>query len=195
MTNALGNGQLLIISGPSGSGKTSIIERLREHPQVRVSVNVTTRAPRDKEVNGRDYTFVTREEFMEMQQQNLFVETNDVFTNGNLYGSLRSELDSALDEPGIYYIMEVDVIGARNIRSAGYEGLHVFIAPPSPEVLEARLRRRGTDNEEAIAKRLGRAAEERELAEEDRADIVVNDELDAAVELILDRVGLAAHPS
>ena len=195
MRNALGNGQLLIISGPSGSGKTSIIERLREHPQVRVSVNVTTREPRDKEVNGRDYTFVTREEFMAMQQKNLFVETNDVFTNGNLYGSLRSELDSALAEPGVCYIMEVDVIGARNIRSAGYEGLHVFIAPPSPEVLEARLRRRGTDNEEAIAKRLGRAAEERALAEEDRAEIVVNDELDAATELILDRVGLAAHPS
>jgi guanylate kinase len=195
MTNPMGNGQLLIISGPSGSGKTSIIERLREHPQVRVSVNVTTRAPRDKEVNGRDYTFVKREEFMSMQEKGLFVETNDVFTNGNLYGSLRSELDDALAEPGVCYIMEVDVIGARNIRSAGYEGLHVFIAPPSAEVLEGRLRRRGTDDEKAIAKRLGRATEERELAEEDCADIVVNDELGAAVEHILDRVGLTARPS
>lgn len=195
MSIAGDHGQLLIISGPSGSGKTSIIERLREHPQVRVSVNVTTRQPRSGEVNGRDYTFVTREEFVAMKGKGLFVETNDVFTNGNLYGSLRSELDAALAEPGLCYIMEVDVIGARNIRSAGYESLHVFIAPPSAEVLETRLRRRGTDDEQAIAKRLGRAAEERALAEEDDAEIVVNDELERAVEHILDRVGLTARPS
>jgi len=195
MTSTEGHGQLLIISGPSGSGKTSIIERLREHPRVRVSVNVTTRTPRDTEVNGRDYTFVTREDFVAMQQNGLFVETNDVFTNGNLYGSLRSELDAALAEPGVCYIMEVDVVGARNILAAGYEGLHVFIAPPAPEDLEERLRRRGTDDEKAIAKRLGRAAEERALAEEDNADIVVNDELETAVEHILDRVGLTARPS
>lgn len=195
MTDGAGRGQLLIISGPSGSGKTSIIERLREHPQVRVSVNVTTRPPRSGEIDGRDYTFVTREKFHAMKEQGLFVETNDVFTNGNLYGSLRSELDAALASPGVCYIMEVDVIGARNIRDAGYEGLHVFIAPPSREVLETRLRRRGTDDEQAIAKRLGRAAEERKLAEEDGAEVVVNDQLERAVEHILDRVGLTARPS
>ena len=194
-TSTTGRGQLLIISGPSGSGKTSIIERLRDHPQVRVSVNVTTRDARGGEVDGRDYTFVTREEFVAMKEQGLFVETNDVFTNGNLYGSLRSELDAALAEPGVCYIMEVDVVGAHNIRDAGYKGRHVFIAPPSPEVLETRLRQRGTDDEQAIAKRLGRAAEERTLAEEDRAEIVVNDQLDKAVEDILGKVGLTAKPS
>jgi guanylate kinase len=194
-TETNGGGQLLIISGPSGSGKTSIIERLRDHSRVKVSVNVTTRAPRGGEVDGRDYTFVTSDEFSAMEKNGLFVETNDVFTNGTHYGSLRSELDAALAEPGVCYIMEVDVIGARNIRSAGYEGLHVFIAPPSAEVLETRLRRRGTDDEKAIAKRLGRAAKERALAEEDNAEIVVNDELETAVEQILDRVGLTARPS
>ncbi len=184
-------GQLLIISGPSGSGKTSIIERLRKHPLVKVSVSVATRVPRENEQNGRDYTFVSRDEFVEMKEQGLFVETNDVFTNGNLYGSLRSELDAALAEDHVCYIMEVDVVGARNIRTSGYTGTHLFIAPPSGEVLETRLRRRGTDDETAIAARLGRAAEERRLAEEDGATIVINDELDAAVTHILNLVGLS----
>jgi len=188
-------GQLLIVSGPSGSGKTSIIERLREHPQVEVSVNVTTRSPRAGEVDGRDYTFVDRDRFLEMKEQGLFVETNDVFTNGNLYGSLRSELVEALAGEGVCYIMEVDVVGARNIRQAGFDGLHVFIAPPSPEVLERRLRDRGTDDEAAIAKRLGRAAEEHRLAQQDGADIVVNDVLDSAVETILDKLGLPTQTS
>ena len=188
-------GQLLIVSGPSGSGKTSIIERLREHPQVEVSVNVTTRSPRAGELNGRDYTFVDRDRFLEMKEQGLFVETNDVFTNGNLYGSLRSELVEALAREGVCYIMEVDVVGARNIRQAGFDGLHVFIAPPSPEVLERRLRDRGTDDEAAIAKRLGRAAEEHRLAQQDGADIVVNDVLDSAVETILDKLGLPTQTS
>jgi guanylate kinase len=188
-------GQLLIVSGPSGSGKTSIIERLREHPQVEVSVNVTTRSPRTGEVDGRDYTFVDRDRFLEMKEQGLFVETNDVFTNGNLYGSLRSELVEALSGEGVCYIMEVDVVGARNIRQAGFDGLHVFIAPPSPEVLERRLRDRGTDDEAAIAKRLGRAAEEHRLAQQDGADIVVNDVLDSAVETILDKLGLPTQTS
>jgi len=186
-------GRLLIVSGPSGSGKTSIIERLREHPQVRVSVSVTTRTPRAGEVDGRDYTFVDRARFREMAAQGLFVETNDVFSNGNLYGSLRSELDAALATPGLCYCMEVDVVGARNIRKAGYDGRHVFIAPPSQAVLEERLRNRGTDDEAAIARRLGRAAEERALAEQDGAFIVVNDRLDEAVDRVLDHVGLAAR--
>ncbi len=188
-------GTLLIISGPSGSGKTSVIEKLRAHPRVRVSVSVATRPPREGEVDGRDYTFVSRDDFLAMKEEGRFVETNDVFTNGNLYGSLKSELNEALAEPGLVYIMEVDVVGARNIRDAGYEGLHVFIAPPSREVLETRLRRRGTDDEAAIAKRLGRAAEERRLAEEDGAVIVVNDELDRAVEQIMDETGLSPLPS
>ncbi len=178
-------GRLAVISGPSGSGKTSVIERLRAHPRVEVSVSVTTRPPRANEVHGRDYTFVSRERFEQLVEQQAFVETNDVFSNGHLYGSLRSELEAALAVPGRMYIMEVDVVGARSIRGAGYDGLHVFIAPPSAEVLEQRLRDRGTDDEAAIARRLGRAAEERTMAEADGATIVVNESLDAAVDEVL----------
>ena len=193
MTNAAQN--LLIVSGASGSGKTTIIERMRKHPQVRVSINVTTRPPRDGEQDGRDYTFVSRERFEQMKTEGLFVETNDVFTNGTLYGSLKSDLDAALGRADELYIMEVDVVGARNIRDAGYEGLHVFITAPSPEVLAKRLRERGTDDEAAIAKRLGRAAEERALADQVSATIVENDVVEHAVERILERVGLSALPS
>lgn len=188
-------GRLVVISGPSGSGKTSVIERLRRHPRVRVSVSVTTRPRRQGEIDGRDYSFVTRERFEELHRQGAFVETNDVFGVGNLYGSLRSELDQALAVPGGIYIMEVDVIGARNIRRAGYDGLHLFIAPPSREVLEQRLRARGTDDAAAIEKRLGRADEERRVADEERATIIVNHNIDDAVQEILDRLGLEALPA
>jgi guanylate kinase len=193
MTNAAQN--LLIVSGASGSGKTTIIERMRKHPQVRVSINVTTRPRRDGERDGRDYAFVSRECFEQMKADGLFVETNDVFTNGTLYGSLKSDLDAALARADELYIMEVDVVGARNIREAGYAGLHVFITAPSSEVLAKRLRERGTDDEAAIAKRLGRAEEERELADQVSATIVENDVVDHAVERILERVGLSALPS
>jgi guanylate kinase len=184
-------GRLLVISGPSGSGKTSIIEGLRAHPAVEVSVSVTTRPKRPGEVDGRDYTFVEEARFQELYAADAFIETNDVFGVGNHYGSLRSELEQALGRPGCVYIMEVDVIGARNIL-AGYDGLHLFIAPPSPEVLEQRLRDRGTDDEAAIEKRLGRAAEERRMAEEDEATIIINHRIEDAVQEILRLLGLAA---
>lgn len=185
-------GKLVVISGPSGSGKTSIIRKLREHPQVRVSVSVTTRPPRAGEVDGRDYTFVDRETFHEMNDAGRFVETNDVFSNGTLYGSDRDELEQALAEPGTVYIMEVDTLGARNIRNAGYDGTFIFIAPPDAATLEQRLRSRGTDDDAAITRRLGRAAEEHAMAEEDGALIVVNDEIDASAHRILEELGLSS---
>jgi len=188
-------GRLVVISGPSGSGKTSIIERLRAHARVRVSVNVVTRPPREDEVDGRDYTFVSRERFLEMLDKGQFVETNDVFGSGHLYGSVKQDLEDALATEGAVYLMEVDVTGARNIRKAGYDGLYIFIAPPSSEVLEQRLRRRGTDDEAAIARRLGRAREEREMAEADGALIIVNEDLDEAVARIEQAVGLSSSPT
>lgn len=184
-------GQLVVISGPSGSGKTSIIERLREHPRVRVSVSVTTRKPRAGEVDGRHYTFVDRDTFLQMNAAGRFVETNDVFGNGSLYGSDKRELDEALAEPGCVYIMEVDTLGARHIREAGYAGTYIFIAPPDDATLEQRLRSRGTDDDLEIRRRLGRANEEREMARADNALIVINDEIDAAARRILDEVGLS----
>lgn len=188
-------GRLVVISGPSGSGKTSIIERLRRHPAVSVSVSVTTRQRRPAEVDGRDYSFVTRERFGQLFQQGAFVETNDVFGVGNLYGSRRSQLEEALVSPGLVYIMEVDVVGAGNIRKAGYEGLHLFIAPPSRQVLEQRLRDRGTDDALAIEKRLARAEDERREAEAQGATIIVNHSIEDAVQEILRLLGLEAQPA
>lgn len=184
-------GQLVVISGPSGSGKTSIIRRLREHPRVSVSVSVTTRPPREGEVDGRDYSFVDRDAFMALHADGRFVETNDVFGNGTLYGSDRRELEAAVQQPGAVYIMEVDTLGARNIREAGYDGSFIFIAPPDADTLEKRLRSRGTDDEAAIAKRLGRAAEEHEMALADGALIVVNEDIDDSAQRILDELGLS----
>lgn len=184
-------GQLVVISGPSGSGKTSIIERLRKHPRVRVSVSVTTRAPRAGEIHGRHYTFVDRDTFLEMNAAGRFIETNDVFGNGTLYGSDSRELAEALAQPDCVYIMEVDTLGARNIRKAGYEGTYIFIAPPDAATLEKRLRSRGTDNNTEIERRLGRAAEERAMAEADGTLIVTNDTIDNAANTILDTLGLS----
>ena len=185
-------GKLLVISGPSGSGKSTIINKLRTHPLVSVSVSVATRTPRAGEVDGTDYHFVTVERFRAQHAAGEFVETNDVFANGNLYGSLRSELDKALQRDGRVYIMEVDVDGAHNIREAGYDGgTYVFIEVPREE-LEQRLRGRQTDDEAEIARRLGRADDEARRAREHAGTTIIpNHNVDDAVEAILDLVDLA----
>jgi guanylate kinase len=194
-------GQLVVMSGPSGTGKTTIKERLRRHPAVTVAVTVTTREPRAGEIPDRDYHFVSREQFLAMQAEGRFAETNDVFGNGHLYGSLRTELEAALAQPGRVYLMEVDVTGAENLRRAGYDGTFIFIAPPSMEVLERRLRERRTDSAEAISRRLARAAEEIAAAHEargkalernagDRVVILVNETIDATVAQVFALLGL-----
>jgi guanylate kinase len=183
-------GRLVVISGPSGSGKTTIKQRLRRHPAVRVAVTVTTRDRRKGEVDGRDYHFTSREEFLAMREAGRFAETNDVFGTGHLYGSLRDELDAALAQPDVVYLMEVDVTGAENLRHAGYRGTFLFIAPPSLEVLEQRLRERRTDDEAAIARRLERAREELDQAELAGSRIVVNETVDSAVKEIFGLIGL-----
>lgn len=187
-------GRLLVMSGPSGSGKTTIKERLRRHPRVEVAVTVTTRPPRAGEVDGRDYHFVTREEFLRRKEQGRFAETNDVFGTGHLYGSLRDELEQALQRDRVY-LMEVDVTGARNLRRAGFDGTYVFIAPPGMDVLERRLRARGTDDEAAIRRRLARAQEELATARADGSHIVVNDELERAVREVFALAGLQQAPA
>jgi len=183
-------GQLVVMSGPSGTGKTTIKERLRLHPSVKVAVTVTTREPRKGEIPDRDYHFVSREKFLQMKAQDLFAETNDVFGNGHLYGSLRAELDAALAQPGRVYLMEVDVTGAENLRKAGFAGTFLFIAPPDMEVLEHRLRERRTESEEAIRHRLARAAEEMAASKAAGSTIVVNETIDATVAQIFRLLGL-----
>jgi guanylate kinase len=128
-----------------------------------------------------------------MKAAGRFAETNDVFSNGHLYGSLRADLEAALAEPGAVYLMEVDITGAENLKRAGYDGVYVFIAPPGMDVLEQRLRRRGTDDAPAIERRLARASEEMVRAREDGLAIVVNESVDAAVARILDLIGLGGQ--
>ena len=188
-------GRLVVMSGPSGSGKTTIKERLRCHPDVRVAVTVTTRPPRAGEVNGRDYRFVTREEFLRMQREGLFAETNDVFGTGHLYGSLRADIDAELAEPGRVLLIEVDLTGATNLRKAGYEGTYVFIAPPALDVLEKRLRSRGTDDESAIRSRLDRARKELEEARAVGSQVIVNSDLEQAVREVFAAAGLHFIPA
>ena len=188
-------GQLVVISGSSGSGKSSIIDRLKTHPRVEVSVSATTRPRRDAEVDGMHYHFMDRATFEERASQGAFVETNDVFAAGNLYGSLRSELDAALARPGAVYIMEVDVVGAGNIAAAGYNGAQFFIMAPSPEVLEQRLRDRGTDSKAAIEGRLARSHAEERTARKSGARLITNKNIDDAVNTILDSLNLDPLPA
>jgi guanylate kinase len=190
MSPAARQGRLVVISGPSGSGKTTIKRRLAQHPAIKVAVTVTTRRPRAGEVADQAYHFVDRETFLLMQGKGLFAETNDVFSNGHLYGSLKAELEQALADLHTVYLMEVDVTGARNLKAAGYSGTYVFIAPPDMATLERRLRERGTDDPSAIEARLTRAQEEMRLARDDGSHIVVNRAVDEAVAEVLRLIGL-----
>jgi len=183
-------GRLVVISGSSGSGKSSIITRLKVHPQVRVSVSATTRPKREGEVDGVHYHFMDEATFLERNRRGEFVETNDVFGAGNLYGSLKAELDRALLRAGEVYIMEVDVVGAESIAAAGYEGAHFFILAPTRSVLEQRLRDRGTDSEEAIERRLATADKEESMARENGATLITNEDINEAVKTILVKLDL-----
>jgi guanylate kinase len=178
-------GGLIVVSGPSGSGKTTIARTLlRDFPSLRFSVSATTRPMRAGEREGVDYYFLTREQFQRRVAAAEFVEWEEVY--GNLYGTLRAEVDGALQR-GQHLLFDVDVKGALSIKERYPEALLVFIRPPSREVLEARLRARSTEDEATVRRRMARADMELELGERfDRR--VVNDilvrALDEARELV-----------
>lgn len=174
-------GAALIFSAPSGSGKTTIINRLREiFPQLGFSVSATSRAPREGEQHGREYYFFSRQQMQETIERGDFLEWQEVYP-GTIYGTLRADVERMWRE-GKVVLFDIDVKGALNVKRELQEAaLTIFIAPPSLRVLEARLRGRGTDAPEVIAKRLARAEEEMGYAP--RFDCtVVNDALDDAVE-------------
>ncbi|HEX3736414.1 MAG TPA: guanylate kinase [Solirubrobacterales bacterium] len=173
--------KVFVITGPSGVGKGTLIKRLLERvPGLELSVSATTRAPRAGEEDGRDYHFLSEEEFEDRIAAKDFLEFATY--SGNHYGTLRSEVEGRL-EAGHSVVLEIEVQGATQVRAAKPDSVQIFIAPPDAEILRERLRGRGTDSAEAIDKRLETA--ELELASRGDFDhLVVNDDLDhAAAEL------------
>lgn len=171
-------GTLFVVSAPSGAGKTSLVRALLEgNPNLRLSVSYTTRSPRPGEVDGVHYHFVSRATFERMVLDNAFVEYAQVFDNA--YGTARETLRQALDG-GRDVLLEIDWQGARQVRAHFPEAVSVFILPPSLAELERRLRGRGQDSDEIIARRMAKARDE--LSHYGEYDyLIVNDRFEAAL--------------
>ncbi|MBO7726182.1 MAG: guanylate kinase [Thermoguttaceae bacterium] len=174
-------GKLIIVSGPSGVGKGTLLRRVRQtglFPLV-MSVSATTRAKRPGEEDGVDYYFLTREDFLARRSRGEFLESFEVYPGGALYGTLTEPVARRLEE-GKWVILEIDVKGARQVLQTFPDAVSIFVLPPSFEDLEKRLRGRGTESEESLAKRLAQAKSELASADEYKYR-VVNDRLDDAV--------------
>ena len=176
----MAEGKLIIFSAPSGSGKTTLVHHLLSKPELKLafSVSATSRGKRPNETHGKDYYFLSADEFRKRIDAGDFLEWEEVYTD-QFYGTLRSEIDRIHSE-GKYVMFDVDVVGGLNIKKQfGDDALAVFVKPPSIEELENRLRNRSTESEESLRKRVGKAAEEMEYA--NQFDVVlVNDDLETA---------------
>lgn len=170
-------GQVLVVCAPSGTGKSTLISMLRkEYPDFGFSISYTTRAPRGTEQDGREYHFVSRDTFVAMRSRGAFCEWAEV--HGNFYGTATKPVEEMLHR-GRDVLFDIDVQGAKQLRKTFYKGTFVFLLPPSREELVRRLKGRGTDSEESIAKRLANASGE--LAQAEWFDYwVVNDDLNEA---------------
>jgi len=176
-----------VISGPSGSGKSTLVKRLLQDTRVVFSISCTTRPPRPGELDGRDYHFLTLEDFRARVERNAFIEWAEVY--GNLYGTPREPIERALAE-GKVYLLEIDVQGALKLKSLGVEATYVFISPPDLATLRARLEGRGTDKPEAVERRMSKARDE--MNEAPRYDhIVINRDLEAALAEVRRLAGLS----
>jgi guanylate kinase len=171
------NGTLFIVSSPSGGGKTSLVKALLEsEPEVGLSVSHTTRPSRPGEVNGRDYHFITPPEFERMLQAGEFLESAVIY--GNRYGTSQKWIESERAE-GHDVLLEIDWQGAQQVRRLMRQVVSIFILPPSLEVLESRLKGRGQDSAETIARRLAAARDEiNHVAEYDY--VIINDDFTRA---------------
>lgn len=178
----MSKGILIVYTGASGVGKGTIMKKLLEKdPNLRLSVSATTRAPREGEQDGREYYFVSRERFDQMIEEGGFLEHAEYV--GNKYGTPKEAVFRMLDE-GLDVILEIEVKGFLQIKKACPDCVTIFIAPPSFEELQARLRGRGTETEEVIAARLKTAEEE--LMSSPLFDyVVVNDDVDRAADEVL----------
>jgi len=174
-------GRLFVISAPSGAGKGTVIRRLLElRPELSYSVSVTTRLPREGEIEGVSYYFVTRERFKEMIEHNDFFEYAEYV--GEMYGTPKQPIIDAI-ENGKDIVLEIEVKGAKQVMSLERKAVTIFIVPPSIEELERRLRSRRTESEEKLAARLERASQE--LEERNHYGyIVINDKVSRAAEEI-----------
>jgi guanylate kinase len=173
--------QFVVLSGPSGSGKTTIVDRLLERSPVKLvkSVSATTRPPRKNEVDGKNYYFLTANDFARRRAGGDFLECAEVHGTGNWYGTLKSEVERARRLGG-WALLEIDVQGALQIMRKHSGALSIFLRTSSEAEYEKRLRARGTDAEEIIQRRLANARNELKYAPEYRY-LVVNDDLNQAV--------------
>lgn len=172
-------GKLVIFSAPSGAGKSTLVHYLLpKFKELSFSISATSRAPRGEEKHGEDYYFLTAEDFQKRAQNDEFLEWEEVYA-GTYYGTLKSEVQRLWDE-GKTVVFDIDVVGGLNLKKIfGPQALAMFVQAPSIQVLEQRLRGRGTDSEEKIAERLAKASTEMERAPEFDA-IIINDELERA---------------
>lgn len=179
--NANRKGKVIIVSAPSGCGKSTIINavRAKQGMDLRFSVSATNRKPRQGEINGESYYFLSDEEFQRHIIDGDFVEYCEVYP-GRFYGTLKKEVERTRDE-GHDVILDIDVIGGVNVKSLiGNDALSIFIMPPSIEELQRRLEARGTDSTDVIAERINRA--EYEISFAPRYDkVIINDNLDEAI--------------
>jgi len=173
------NGKLVIFSAPSGAGKSTLVNYLLpQFPQLSFSISATSRSPRGQEKHGKDYYFLSSEEFKAHVAKDELLEWEEVYA-GTYYGTLRSEVERIWAE-GKVVVFDIDVVGALNLKKQfGDRALALFVQAPSVEVLEQRLRGRGTDSEEKIQQRVAKATIEMARAPEfDK--VVVNDDLNTA---------------
>jgi len=173
------NGRLFVISAPSGTGKTTLLKQaMSEVARLKFSVSHTTRAPRQGEVDGKDYHFVSEEDFLRLRDNDGFLESAHV--HQNYYGTSRSAVADLLEQ-GVDVVLDIDVQGATILMENGeLAATYIFIAPPDMKELERRLRSRGSDSDEAIQVRLDNAIAELSAADKYEYLIVNNDLQDAA---------------
>ena len=178
-------GRLIVVSAPSGAGKTTLIRRVLDRfPDLSYSVSHTTRRPRAGEIHGRDYFFTDAADFRRMIDNGEMLEWAQV--HNNYYGTSRAFVEEIL-EGGRSLLLDIDVQGAEQIMASNLVPVSIFIMPPSFEELEERLKKRGTDMDEVIQKRLMNARDE--MAQKDRyRHVILNDDLDRAVSELCDIV-------